>query len=77
VKRLIVIDPKVRMYHVCVCVSACPPLPLQASCSHLWCVCVGVQSQRTVGSLSLRTPIVVSPQCPLIDLLNTFQVLPR
>lgn len=30
-------------------------------------------SRRAVGSLSLRQPIVVSPQCPLIDLLNTFQ----
>ena len=29
-------------------------------------------SHRRVGSLSLRQPLVVSPQCSLIDLLNTF-----
>ena len=33
-------------------------------------------SRRRVGTLSLRQPLVVSPLCPLIDLLNAFQGTP-
>ena len=30
-------------------------------------------ARRPVGSLALRRPLVVSPECGLIDLLNAFQ----
>jgi metal transporter CNNM len=37
-------------------------------------IVVDPAARRPVGSLALRRPLVVSPECGLIDLLNAFQV---